>query len=183
MNSNNLTYNIRIVADTEDDIFIDVSINSSNTFLQLHDTIINGFNLGGGEMASFYKSNENWDKGPEITLMDMSFGEENTEKNRCMENTQIHDILNKKETKVLYLYDFLNMNIFYIDLVDISTNETISSPKILGTFGEYEIKKEEEFTIEIKEEKSSIQSEIDDILNEYDEDNFGSFDELDEDLY
>ena len=75
------------------------------------------------------------------------------------------------------------MNIFYIDLVDISTNVTINSPKILGTFGDYEIKKEEEFSIDMKEEKSSIQSEIDDILNEYDEDNFGSFDELDEDLY
>ena len=50
-------------------------------------------------------------------------------------------------------------------------------------FGDYEIKKEEEFSIDIKEEKSTIQSEIDDILNEYDEDNFGSFDELDEDLY
>ena len=67
----NLTYKLRIVADTDDDIFIDVAISSKSTFIQLHNTIIDGFKLGGGEMASFYKSNSNWDKGDEITLMDM----------------------------------------------------------------------------------------------------------------
>ena len=40
--------------------------------------------LGGGEMASFYKSNQNWDKGEEITLMDMSFSEDESKKTMCM---------------------------------------------------------------------------------------------------
>jgi hypothetical protein len=182
MSLNNLTYKLRIVADTEDDIFIDISINSNNTFLQLHDTIVNGFKLDGGEMASFYKSNDNWDKGAEITLMDMSFGEDDDNKNMCMENTQVHQVLTKDEPKFLYLYDFLNMNIFYIDLVEISNSNPSSNPQILNTFGEYEVKKDKDSTIDL-EEDTSVTSEIDDILNEYDEDNFESFDELDEDLY
>ena len=67
-------------------------------------------------MASFYKSNENWDKGNEITLMDMSFGEDDNNESMCMENTQLDHVLSQDEPKSLYLYDFLNMNIFYIDL-------------------------------------------------------------------
>lgn len=178
----NLTYKLRIVADTEDDIFIDISINSNSSFLQLHNKIIEGFKLGGGEMASFYKSNQNWDKGEEITLMDMSFSEDESKKTMCMENTQLYHVLNKKEPKSLYLYDFLNMNIFYIDLVEVSENIQNSNPEILHTFGVYELKKVEEES-SMYEENNSKQSEIDDILNEYNEDNFSSFDELDEDLY
>lgn len=181
MNTNNSTFKLRIVADTEDDIFIDVSICSNNTFLQLHNTIIKGFKLGGGEMASFYKSNENWDKGNEITLMDMSFGEDDDNENMCMENTKLDHVFSKDEPKSLYLYDFLNMNIFYIDLIEISKKQHTSDPIILNTFGEYEIPKNDNSIEEV--EDSNIKSEIDDILNEYDEDNFESFDELDEDLY
>ena len=51
----------------------------------------------------------------------------------------------------------------------------------MNTFGEYEIPKNDNSIEEV--EDSNIKSEIDDILNEYDEDNFESFDELDEDLY
>jgi hypothetical protein len=181
MNTNNSTFKLRIVADTEDDIFIDISISSNNTFLQLHNTIIKGFKLGGGEMASFYKSNENWDKGNEITLMDMSFGEDDNNESMCMENTQLDHVLSQEEPKSLYLYDFLNMNIFYIDLVEVSIKDQTSDPIILNTFGEYEIQQNLNSTAE--DEDSNIKSEIDDILNEYDEDNFESFDELDEDLY
>jgi hypothetical protein len=181
MNTNNSTFKLRIVADTEDDIFIDVSISSNNTFLELHNTIIKGFKLGGGEIASFYKSNENWDKGNEITLMDMSFGEDDDNKNMCMENTQLDHVLSQDEPKSLYLYDFLNMNIFYIDLVEVSEKDQSSDPIILNTFGEYVIQQESNSNKDV--EDSNIKSEIDDILNEYDEDNFESFDELDEDLY
>ena len=126
----NLTYKLRIVADTDDDIFIDVAISSKSKFIQLHNTIIDGFKLGGGEMASFYKSNSNWDKGDEITLIDMSFGEDENNKPMCMENTEIQDVLSDKEPKSLYLYDFLNMNIFYIDLVDISNESQYLKPEI-----------------------------------------------------
>jgi len=181
MKTNNSTFKLRIVADTEDDIFIDVSINSNNTFLQLHNTIIKGFKLGGGEMASFYKSNENWDKGNEITLMDMSFDDDDNNESMCMENTQLDHVFSKDESKSLYLYDFLNMNIFYIDLIEISKKNQSSDPIILNTFGEYQIQQNTSSAEEL--EDSNLKSEIDDILNEYDEDNFESFDELDEDLY
>ena len=178
----NLTYKLRIVADTEDDIFIDISISSKSSFLELHNSIIEGFKLGGGEMASFYKSNQNWDKGEEVTLMDMSFSDDENNKPMCMENTELNHILNKDEPKSLYLYDFLNMNIFYIDLVETLETQQDLKPKILNKFGNYELKKGEEENSNFQT-KPSFSSEIDDILNEYNEDDFESFDELDEDLY
>ena len=67
---NNL-YKIRAVADTEDDIFIDILIPVDNSFLVLHELILEAFNLNKMEMASFYLSNDEWDKGEEITLFKM----------------------------------------------------------------------------------------------------------------
>ena len=66
-------------------------------------------------------------------------------------------------------------------MIEISKKQHTSDPIILNTFGEYEIPKNDNSIEEV--EDSNIKSEIDDILNEYDEDNFESFDELDEDLY
>ena len=65
--------------------------------------------------------------------------ESDKKENMCMENTQLDHVFSNSEPKSLYLYDFLNMNIFYIDLIEISKKNQSSDPVILNTFGEYEI--------------------------------------------
>ena len=70
------TYVFRVVADIEEDVFRDIEILGSQNFEDLHDMIIESFDFTGDQMASFYMSDENWDKGEEIGLMDMGFGEE-----------------------------------------------------------------------------------------------------------
>ena len=67
----NKLFKIRAVADTEDDIFIDILIPIENSFLTLHKIMLESFNLNEMEMVSFYLSNEEWDKGEEIPLFKM----------------------------------------------------------------------------------------------------------------
>ena len=66
------------------------------------------------EMASFYLSNDQWDKGEEITLFPMQIDDEQTN-SKSMEETTLNEIFNQGIQKILYLHDFLNMNIFYIE--------------------------------------------------------------------
>ena len=47
-------YKIRIVADTEEDIFIDVDAIKNANFLTIHELIVDEFNLNKMEIASFY---------------------------------------------------------------------------------------------------------------------------------
>ena len=87
----NKVFKLRIVADTEEDIFADVLVDTSCHFLSLHRYILDLFKLDKLEMASFYLSNDEWDKGEEITLFDMS-SEEDEFSPLSMESTYFSDI-------------------------------------------------------------------------------------------
>ena len=174
----NNSLDIRIVADTQEDIFEDLRIHKENNFLTIHDFLVENFHLDKLEMSSFFYSNDDWDKGEEITLMNMNIGDDQTVK--FMESITINEVFKEKKFKFLYVNDFLNMNIFYVEILkesDLEDNETL---KLLHKLGEYEPKKSED--IFIMEDENKL-SEIEDILNEPEEDEFGGFEELDQDLY
>ncbi|MFT5957027.1 MAG: hypothetical protein ACI87V_000903, partial [Flavobacteriales bacterium] len=69
-------FKFRVVMDMEEDIFRDIEIVTGSSFLELHEAILRAFNFKEGEMASFYMSNDTWERGEEITLMDVEVDEE-----------------------------------------------------------------------------------------------------------
>ena len=178
----NNVYKIRVVADTEEDIFIDLMALKNCNLLQLHELLLEEFSLNKLEMASFYISNNDWDKGEEITLFNMKVNEEDDD-SKSMEETTLNSLFKNDITKLLYLHDFLNLNIFYIEIIQedyfkIEDKHIIITHKL----GNY---KPKEFNDNSNENSSEIESdEIQDIFNEYgDDDEFGGFEELNEDLY
>jgi hypothetical protein len=71
-------YKFRVLLDTEkeSEIFRDIVIDENDNFENFYHAIISSFRFQGDQMASFYISNDNWDKGHEISLMDMNYGDE-----------------------------------------------------------------------------------------------------------
>jgi hypothetical protein len=129
------TFVIRIVIDTEEDIFRDIEIRGDQTFEDLHDSIIHAFEFEGDQMASFYMSNEEWEKGKEIGLMDLSSfdGDEVTP---CMGQLKISEEIETKNQKVLYVYDFLKMWVFYCEVIAINqVKDEMAYPAITREFG------------------------------------------------
>lgn len=63
-------------------------------------------------MASFYESDAQWGQGLEIGLMDM--GEEHLCMNRC----SVSDHLQQAGDRLLYIYDFLAMWTFFLEVID-----------------------------------------------------------------
>ena len=169
---------IRVVADTEEDIFIDLIASKSSNLLSIHNLLVKTLELDSNEIASFYLSNNNWDKGDEITLFNMSLEDDDDGSiQKSMENTSLENLFSNGISKLLYLHDFLNMNIFYVELLNEETLNSNESLYVTHQLGKYSPKKFDD---------DSNFEEIDpvkDILDEYDEDNFGDFEELDEDLY
>ena len=168
---------LRIVADTEEDIFADVLLDTSCHLLSLHQFILDLFKLDQLEMASFYLSNDEWDKGEEITLFDMSL-EEDEFSPMSMESTSIFQI-HEKTNKILYVHDFLNMNIFYVEILDLlPSNQNHTEIQLIHHFGTYMPKKM------VTNEENTNMDEISEIYDEFNEDPLnGDFEELDEDLY
>jgi hypothetical protein len=128
-------YLFRVLIDTKEDeeIFRDIAINSDANFELLHTAIINAFQFSGKQMASFYLSDEEWNKGDEIGLMDMS-GDGNIF--HLMKSTPLEKLATEVGQKILYVYDFLNMWCFFVELVEINTiDEENRYPYLELSFG------------------------------------------------
>ena len=66
-------YKFRILLESKEEyeIFRDVEIKSTQNFDDLHEIIVAAYGFDNLQMASFYVSNDEWEKGQEISLFDM----------------------------------------------------------------------------------------------------------------
>lgn len=112
-----MIYRFRVILDndTEEDIFRDLEIRETDSLEDLHNIITQSFGFDGSEMASFYLSNDQWDQGEEISLFDLS----DTGGARLMNETTINDVVHEAQPKLIYVYDFLSMWTFYVELAEI----------------------------------------------------------------
>lgn len=126
----------RVILDSEEDVFRDLELTDSSTFLELHRQILFAFNFDQSQMASFYLSNDQWEKGQEITLMKMDFDDGSSSLE--MQDVSLKKMLKKKGQKLVYIYDFINMWCFFIEVLDIYISEDQKSnfPRVIYVFGE-----------------------------------------------
>lgn len=159
-----MIYRFRIILDAKEDVFRDIEIDEENTLEELHNTITQAFGFEGQEMASFYVSNEKWEQGEEIALFDMSEGVNSV---RVMNETTINDVTNREQPRLLYVYDFLSMWTFLVELADIAeidSNQTY--PNLMFAHGEIpDEAPDKEFKAEGAEDDDDY---IDDELNHED---------------
>ena len=129
-----MIYKIRIILDAEEDIFRDMEIEASNSLEEFHNAITQAFGFLGNEMASFYTCDAEWNQDEEIALFDMS---ENGSNVRLMNEIKLEDIITTNTPKLLYVYYFLNMWAFFIELADVVEKEDGKAyPNIIFSFGE-----------------------------------------------
>ncbi len=111
-----MVYRFRVILDTEEDVFRDIEILQESSLEEFHNSITQAFGFEGFEMASFYISNEQWDQGEEISLFDMSDG---ATANRLMNETKLEDVVHEEQTKLIYIYDYLSMWTFMVELAEV----------------------------------------------------------------
>lgn len=125
-----MAYKIRVVLDTEEDVFRDIVVDESINLEELHLTIAKSFGFKGQEMASFYMSDETWEQGVEIPLFNMS----DDERALSMSTCDMTHVLKEEGDKMIYVYDFFSMWTFYVDVSEIfETDDTL--PLISLSFG------------------------------------------------
>lgn len=166
-------FKFRVLIDTleEENAFRDIVVDSSSTFEVLHTAIVEAFKFKGDQVASFYLSNDDWDKGQEIGLMDMTG--ENSDFLQ-MQDTLIRESVEELNQKLLYVYDFLSMWCFFIELIEI--NELSDSKTYPNVEMEYGVAPPEESKQIVIDDSMDIEEESD--YNEF-EDEFNSFDNID----
>lgn len=192
-------YKFRVIIDTEDDVFRDIEIETDDSFESFHRAILSAFDFEEGEMASFYMSNDTWERGEEITLMEMDEGAAQG-LIKSMADVKLDAMIESPAEKIIYVFDFLRMWCFYIELVAIkkATPSTIY-PKVSLVYGDAPEQDSKEIDLfgglgiamddeeDVKGGSSTGDPELDAYLDEMegddDDDPFTSIDDLDDDLY
>jgi hypothetical protein len=167
-----MVYKIRLILDTEENVLRDIVISYNDTLEDLHNAITNAFGFYGTEMASFYLTDDNWNQGDEIPLFDMS----ESNNSMSMQTFKIKEVLTEDNDKLIYVYDFLALWSFYVELISIEEDENlIELPSLLLSVG---IVPNEAPEKEFISEESNSNSEEYDRLENFDDFDFDNFDEL-----
>lgn len=125
----------RVYLEEDDSIYRDVLISHKQTFLQLHEAILKAYEFDSKHQATFYRSNDNWQRGKEITFekYDKSYKAEPL----LMESTLIGSEINDPNQKFIYVYDFARNWTFQVELINVTKEENpkITYPSVIRTEG------------------------------------------------
>jgi len=166
-----LKFRVLLDSSAKNEVFRDILIDESATFEVFYRAILSAYNFNGDQMASFYMSNDDWDKGQEITLMDMTFGEE-PDPTPTMNSTMIKTFMEEADQKIILVHDFLRLWIFLIELIAVEETAP-SQPEVILSIGEAPL----EDSKKVEDNDDLFVGDVDD----EDEDEFG-FDDFDDDL-
>ena len=162
-----MIYRMRVILDTETDVIRDFEIEATSTLEELHDAVSQSFGFAGNEMASFYRSDENWIQGEELPIVDMGVGEE------TLNEKPLNNILSENENRLIYVYDSLNLWTFFVELMETAEKDHLKSyPSLIFSHGEVpETPPDKDFIAE-KGFEESINEEDDLEEDEFDDDQF-----------
>ena len=153
-------YKIRVILDTKEDVIRTILVDKTINLEELHFSIAKSFGFGGQEMASFYRTDDEWNQGEEIPLFDMAEAGVDI----SMANCNLQETLVLEGEKLIYVYDFMKMWTFYVELIEISEEKLAQLPSIILSVGEIPAKApEKEFLAEENE------TDFDDDFDENDE--------------
>ena len=125
----------RVYLEEDDSVYRDVAIRHTQTFSQLHEIILKAYEFDKKHQATFYRSNDNWQRGKEITLE--KYNKQYKVEPLLMESTMIGSEIFDPNQKFIYVYDFIKNWTFQLELINVSKEENpkLTYPAIVRTEG------------------------------------------------
>ena len=115
----------RAYYEEDESVYRDIVIKHTQTFADLHNAILKAYEFDNKHQATFYRSNDNWQRGREITLQ--KYEKDYKAAPLIMAETPIGSEIKDPNQKFIYTYDFSKNWTFLIELINVSKEET---PKI-----------------------------------------------------
>jgi hypothetical protein len=113
-----LKFRVLLDSDKNEEVFRDILIANDADFETFYRSIMSAFSFSGDQMASFYVSNDSWDKGHELSLLDMTYDDDAIdEPASVMKQAHIQDFITEPDQRFILVYDFMRMWIFLIELI------------------------------------------------------------------
>lgn len=126
----------RVYWEDDESIYRDVVIKHTQNFADLHYCILKSYEFDSKHKATFYRSNDNWLRGREISL------EKYEEKSYKVDPLIMGDVTMGSEIKdpnqkFIYVYDFNKLWTFMVELINVDKeeNKKINYPSCIRTEG------------------------------------------------
>ena len=87
------------------------------TFLELHEAILKSVGYPDDQMTSFFICNDEWEKGQEVTLVEMDSNFEYD--NMVMNETRLSDLIEEQGQRLIYIFDPMFERYFFGSLKEI----------------------------------------------------------------
>ena len=112
----------RAYFEEDDAVYRDVVIKHLQTFFDLHNAILKSYEFDNKHQATFYRSNDNWQRGREITLE--KYDKDYKAEPLLMAETAISSEIRDTNQKFVYVYDFVKNWTFLVELINVAKEES-----------------------------------------------------------
>jgi len=112
----------RVYFEEDDSIYRDVAVRHTQSFLQLHQVILKAYEFDNKHQATFFRSNDHWQRGREISLEKYDNRQYKVDP-LLMTETTIGSEIRDPNQKFIYVYDFVKNWGFLVELINVSKEE------------------------------------------------------------
>lgn len=112
----------RVYLEEDEGIYRDIAIRHKQHFKELCETILKSFDFDQKHQATFYRSNDNWQRGREITLE--VYDKEYKAQPLLMAETTIASEVQYTNQRFIFVYDFTKNWTFLVELINVSKEES-----------------------------------------------------------
>ena len=111
----------RVYLQEDESVYRDIAIKHTGNFKQLHYAILIAYEFDNKHQATFYRSNDIWQRGREISIE--KYDKEYKAEPLIMENTILATEIKDPNQKFIYEYDFTKHWLFTVELINVDKEE------------------------------------------------------------
>jgi hypothetical protein len=112
----------RVYLEEDEGVYRDIAIRHTQLFVELHTSILQAFEFDSKHQATFYRSNDHWQRGREITFE--VYEKPYKVPPLLMQETTIVSEIKDTNQKFIYEYDFAKGWVFLVELINVSKEES-----------------------------------------------------------
>lgn len=116
----------RIYLEEDESVYRDVVIRHTQTFKELHESILKAYEFDNKHKATFYRSNDHWLRGREISLE--QYEKDYKAPPLLMADTIIGSEIRVPNQRFVFQYDFNKNWTFLVELINVSKED---NPKVI----------------------------------------------------
>lgn len=121
-----------ILSGEDEDFVREILIDAKCTFLDFHKAIQESVGYDQGQLASFFVSDDEWEKGQEITLMQMDEESDSF----LMDEQHLNTYMDEPKDRLIYTFDFFGNRGFFVEVLSVSEERELKAPVLVRTEGD-----------------------------------------------